>query len=240
MQEVVLAKSAVAILGDWEIQWSALGQAARWFQTKGYALPSTSKYQPSKLDDLLPISAAAVTWTMCMVPGRKVPLLALLGDFRDRGASQPSDKLFAALGLAEEVSDSVKHHSLLPRASDLLRVDYRKSVKDIYRDAARFLIIEHGDLLVLSHASGPSLPEQSFWPSWVPDWRSSKASSELSSPWNANAYNADGEEPLAIGMASDDDSIVLQGIEATWSMRIATGLQVTALGPKPIKKSVSL
>ncbi|KAF2498798.1 hypothetical protein BU16DRAFT_605260 [Lophium mytilinum] len=39
VQEAVLAKQAVAILGDWEIQWSALGQAALWFQTMGYAVP---------------------------------------------------------------------------------------------------------------------------------------------------------------------------------------------------------
>ena len=213
MQEVVLAKNAVVILGDWEIQWPALGQAACWFQAKGYALPPASKYQPARLYDLLPIAAAAGTWIMCMVPDHKLPLLELLQDFRNRSATQPSDKVFAALGLAEEVSDLVKSHGRSLRASDLLEVDYRKPIKDIYRDMARFLIIEHGDLLILSHASEPSRTQQLSWPSWVPDWRSPKATSEFPSRQNANAYNADGGEPLAIGMASDEDSIVLQGIK---------------------------
>lgn len=212
VQEVVLAANAVAILGDWEIQWSALGQAARWFQTKGYALPPGSKYQPPKLDDLLPISAAAGTWNMCMVPGHKLPLLELLGDFRHRGATQPSDKVFAALGLAEEVTYSVKAKDS-QRMYDLLEVDYRKPVKNIYRDTARFLIIEHGDLLILSYASEPSRTQQSYWPSWVPDWRTPKATSEFSSPRNVSLYNADGGEPLHIGVTSDEDSIVLQGIQ---------------------------
>ena len=215
MQEVVLANNAVAILGDWEIQWSALGQAALWFQDKGYALPPASKYQPPKLDDLLPVSAAAGTWEMCMVPSHKLPLLDLLRDFRNRGATQPSDKVFAALGLAEEVSDSVEAHGspLRASASDLIEPDYRKPIKDVYRDTARSLIIEHGDLLILSHASEPLRTQQFYWPSWVPDWRSPKATSEFSSPRNANAYNADDGEPLAIGIASDEDSIVLQGIQ---------------------------
>lgn len=213
MQEVVLANNAVAIIGDWEIKWSALGRAARWFQTKGYALPPASKYQPPKMDDLLPISTAAGTWTMCMVPGHKLPLLELLRDFRNRGATQPSDKVFAALGLAEEVSNSAKVRDESVRAFDLLEIDYRKPVKDIYRDTARFLIVEHGNLLILSHASEPSRTQQFYWPSWVPDWRSPKATNEFSSSRNADAYNADGGEHLAIGMASDEDSIVLQGIQ---------------------------
>ncbi|KAF2808586.1 uncharacterized protein BDZ99DRAFT_390923 [Mytilinidion resinicola] len=39
VQEAVLGKQAVVILGDWEIRWSALGQAALWFQNMGYAIP---------------------------------------------------------------------------------------------------------------------------------------------------------------------------------------------------------
>jgi hypothetical protein len=41
----------------------------------------------------------------------------------------------------------------------------------------------------------------------------SKVTSEFSSLRNANACNAGGGEPLAIGIASDEDSIVLQGIQ---------------------------
>jgi hypothetical protein len=213
VQEVVPASNAVAILGDWEIQWSALGQAALWFQDKGYALHPASKYQPSKLDDLLPVSAAAGTWEMCIVPGHKFPLLDLLRDFRNRGATQPSDKIFAALGLSKEVSESVEAHDSPLRAPDLMEPDYTKPVKDVYRDIALSLIIEHGDLLILSHASEPSRTQQFYWPSWVPDWRSSKVTSEFLSSRNANACNADSGEPLAIGIASDADSIVLQGIQ---------------------------
>jgi hypothetical protein len=55
--------------------------------------------------------------------------------------------------------------------------------------------------------------QQSYWPSWVLDWRSPKATSEFLSPRNVNVYNADGGEPLLIGVASDEDSIVLQGIQ---------------------------
>lgn len=207
-----MATKAVAILGDWEIQWSALGQAACWFQSKGYVLPPGSKYQPANLDDLLPISAAAGTWNMCMVPGHKLPLLELLRDFRHRGATQPCDKVFAALGLAEEVTHSVKAKGS-QQVYDLLEIDYRKPVKNIYRDTARFLIIEHGDLSILSYTSEPSRTQQSYWPSWVPDWRNPKATSEFSSPRNVNVYNADDGEPLLIGVASDEDSIVLQGLQ---------------------------
>lgn len=47
VQEVVLAARAVALVGDWEIEWPALGKAAAWFLKYDYmsqpAVPQTSR-----------------------------------------------------------------------------------------------------------------------------------------------------------------------------------------------------
>ena len=40
---VVLARRAIALMGNWEIEWSAVGEAASWFRSKGYKLPLASR-----------------------------------------------------------------------------------------------------------------------------------------------------------------------------------------------------
>jgi len=96
VQEVVLATRAIAILSDWQIEWSALGEAALWFQSKGYELPAVLRYPIVNLQDLLPVSNAAATWQLCNIASQRVPLPNLLKDSRSRLATQPVDKLYAA------------------------------------------------------------------------------------------------------------------------------------------------
>ena len=205
VQEVVLARQATAILGDWQIRLSALGQAAIWFQASGYALPRVLKYHLGDLKDFLSISHVAAIWQMHAVPGKKLPLLDLLRDFRDRHATQDVDKVYATFGLANETMDKRLHALIEP--------DYTKPVGEVYRDVARFLIVERGNLLILSHAGGTQAIKP-FWPSWTPDWNHQKAAIELVTETNPYGYNADGDEPLTVGDAVDSNSLALEGIEA--------------------------
>ncbi|KAI1329862.1 heterokaryon incompatibility protein-domain-containing protein [Xylariaceae sp. FL0255] len=207
VQEAVLSKNPIVVLGNWHVKWDAMGKALAWYETKGFGMPRTMKYIPKDLKDLLPVAPASSLWQMSQSPTKRVPLLTLLKDFRSRLAGQDVDKLYAALGLAQEMED----HGLT-EFHVLVEPDYNKRIEDVYRDLAIFLIIEHGSLLVLSHVDR-SPTEASNWPSWVPDWRVPKASSEI---WNScherSSFCADGNEPLSMDVGQDFNTLSLEGL----------------------------
>lgn len=207
VQEAVLASKATVLIGDWEIDWTAIGQAAVWFSSKGYAVPAVL-YQLRDQQDLLPVSKPASAWKLCAWSERKIPLLDLLNEFRTRLATNPVDKVYATFGLAEELQ-SMEEQGF----HELVEPDYTsKTVLDVYRDIAKFLVIEHGDLAVLSHAGANS--SLTDWPSWVPDWRYSKASSALSTKQTVRAYNTCNDQSLVVGFSNNINGLALQGFEA--------------------------
>ncbi|KAF2844336.1 hypothetical protein T440DRAFT_473471 [Plenodomus tracheiphilus IPT5] len=208
VQEAVLASKATVLIGDWEIDWAAIGEAAIWFQTKGYALPAVLKYELQDQQDLLPVAKAVSVWNQCSSPDKQIPLLDLLQTFRNRLATNPRDKVYATFGIAKELAH-VEEHGF----HQLLEPDYEKPILDVYRDVARFLIIEHGSLAVLSHAGSPLEPS---WPSWVPDWRQIKASNTLSTMPSANNYNASGSESLYMSFSEHADTLSLDGIDVDY------------------------
>ncbi|KAI1426862.1 hypothetical protein F5Y12DRAFT_740075 [Xylaria sp. FL1777] len=80
------------------------------------------------------------------LPNKLVPLPVLLKAFRSRHVSQDVDRLYAALGLAQETGGSE-----LKGLHMLLEPDYNKPLEAVYRDLAIFLIAEYGSLVILSH-----------------------------------------------------------------------------------------
>lgn len=139
---------------------------------------------------------------------KRVPLLALLKDFRTRHTSQDVDKLYAALGLAQEAEGS-DHDGL----HTLLEPDYDKPLQEVYRNLALFLIIEHGSLDILSHVDIPKTQSET-WPSWVPDWRVAKACSEIWSSKGLLSFCEDLNEPLSLSFEQEVNSLSLEGLKA--------------------------
>ncbi|KAF9694941.1 hypothetical protein EKO04_006813 [Ascochyta lentis] len=225
VQEAVLASKATVLIGDWEIEWAAIGRAAVWFRSKGYSLPTVLKYQLRDQQDLLPVSKSASAWMLCSWPDNKVPLLDLLREFRTRSATNPVDKVYATFGMADELQ-------LMERQGfhGLVEPNYiSKTVLDVYRDIARFLIIEHGCLDVLSDAGTRS--SMSDWPSWVPDWRHEKASNALLTKQTAGLYDSSNGLGLAIGISNNTNALTLQGIEVDVVMAYGERLASYGFGP---------
>ncbi|KAI0849711.1 heterokaryon incompatibility protein-domain-containing protein [Daldinia vernicosa] len=205
VQEVVLAPRAIAILGDWEVQWTALGQAATWFQTHGFALPTNVEFK-GELGDLLPISEVAAMWHMHMTPGKRRPLLQMLRDLRGRKATLKEDKVYATYSLAEETANT-------DRLDPLIEPVYGKPINEVYQNVIRFLLIEHGELSALSHAGGIQGLKTTAWPSWVPDWSQPKACVELVGHNQDNPpYNANSNQHLTIGDSTDPGCLSVKGI----------------------------
>ncbi|KAI1480482.1 heterokaryon incompatibility protein-domain-containing protein [Daldinia eschscholtzii] len=205
VQEVVLAPRAIAILGEWEVSWTAIGQAAAWFQTHGFALPTNVEFK-GELGDLLPISEVAAMWHMHMTPVKRRPLLQMLRDLRERKATLKEDKVYATYSLAEETVNT-------DRLDPLMEPVYGNPINEVYQNVIRFLLIEHGELSALSHAGGIQGLKTTAWPSWVPDWSQPKACVELISHNHDNPpYNASNNEYLTFGDSSDPGCLSVRGI----------------------------
>ncbi|KAF9767656.1 hypothetical protein IL306_015155 [Fusarium sp. DS 682] len=89
---------------------------------------------------------------------RKLHLLSVLSDFRDLEATDPRDKIFAFLNLAEDGL------GLVP--------DYNADVADVFIQATKAMIQKRigSHLAVLSHVQDSSDTRVQGLPSWVPDF----------------------------------------------------------------------
>lgn len=205
VQEIVLARKAVVIQGDWHIDWEAIGKATAWYAKAGYGMPQGIREPPVDAPHLQPVVDAANMWEMHQQPTKRLPLLDILKDFRCRAATQAVDKLYATFGLAEETAFMEERG-----IHTLLEPDYTKTITTVYRDLAKFLIIEYGSLIVLSYANGYSV-DRPNWPSWVPDWSLIKPSTEIWRWHRQKLFKAGGDEALTIDLSGDDDLLVLEG-----------------------------
>lgn len=87
-------------------------------------------------------------------------LVTVLQETRTLEVSDPRDRIYSLLGLVQWPHVDVPP-SLAP--------DYTKAARDVFRDAARYMI-EKGDVNLLGEVE-PSA--SSDLPSWVPDWNKS-------------------------------------------------------------------
>lgn len=101
----------------------------------------------------------------------KRPLIQLLQETRNNNCTDDLDRVFAPLGLASDVPE------------DLIDIDYRANIVDVYTNLAQVLILEMPASLTAlslvcipaansSHSALRHVPEPRM-PSWVPDWRQS-------------------------------------------------------------------
>jgi hypothetical protein len=238
VQEIIAAQRAVVIVGNWEIEWNALGKAASWFKANDYARPRVSRSNVS-LESQLPVDNAAVTWELSQKSDIKPLLLDLLKEFRNRRATMAVDRVYAALGIAKETKPGPSQNSKAIPA--LLEPDYTRPVKDVYRDTARFLVIEHRNLLVLSHAGAAFRTPEIQCSSWVPNWHTLKLTSELSTPSNYDSglYNADFDEPLDIRDTLDANTLLVHGIDADIVQKCGATLSSQAYGYETVQEELS-
>ena len=88
--------------------------------------------------------------------------LDLLNTFRSTVSTDPRDKVYVPLGLAQDVD----HHTSLP--------DHRKSTVDVFIEVAKLALLRRGRELDILGYVARSLRHQPLQglPTWVPDWTS--------------------------------------------------------------------
>ena len=132
-------------------------------------------------------------------------LLDVLPILRARGCSDPRDKIYAAIGLANEGA--------------IISPDYASSVDETYVLAARQLITRKQDLNVLLYCE-PAGPGSNL-PSWTPDWQRRQVCPRrplaqqflgLRNHTLGNFYNASGGRALGVDFANHSRTLLLQAI----------------------------
>ncbi|ERF70676.1 hypothetical protein EPUS_02542 [Endocarpon pusillum Z07020] len=108
--------------------------------------------------------------------------LSLLSGMRGYQATDPRDKVYAALGMATK---------FLPEGEDaLMTPDYSLSVSEVYRRFAAFEIVKLPYVAVLSYVEDKSIRLLSDLPSWVPDFSPDIVGSAYASRFHDYPFNA--------------------------------------------------
>lgn len=148
IQEVAVAREVIVQSGHTTLSWSAFGLALE---------------KCSNMHEMKRVIEAVSTINTIRTERSKKPyymdLFVLLERFRHYEATNPSDKVYALLGLT---SSSLAHEKVIQ-----VIPDYSKPVVDIYRSLTRQYINKRKSLDIICHAT---LSNHMPVPSWVAIW----------------------------------------------------------------------
>ncbi len=164
VQEVAVARDLSMLYGTEQIMWQDLRDIIQFCLGSAESLPLIQRTSNSgvRTCDHKGLRASQIFNVRIEVTtGTSRDLSFYLESFRSFGATDPRDKVFAVVGLAK-----TEHHPLVTP-------DYRKTVRDVYVDAARYLFtVETAScpLRTLSFAGIGCPRRHQSLPSWVPNW----------------------------------------------------------------------
>ncbi|PMD29685.1 hypothetical protein L207DRAFT_520774 [Hyaloscypha variabilis F] len=195
VQEVVVSRDAMLVCGSFWIPFDRFIDAC-------YAMGVHSPYRRLRGRGMMLEIINMELWQRRLraEPDRSsdLDLLYFLSIERDQEATDPRDKVFAFLGIADQTGG-------LPVA-----VDYTKSVEEVYTAAARYMLEASDPLEVLSTVQG-KWSELSM-PSWVPDWSQRwRGCGSLNARWTPTPFRAAGNTKAILVPCQDQNAICLQG-----------------------------
>jgi Heterokaryon incompatibility protein (HET) len=184
VQELALARSAILVCGSKEMRWERLDTTLTFLSsTRWYHHLSTEKIRhiahvqkdPGIYEDFLRsktdfgIGAIYLSRTRKLMAKphqlSELPSLdTLMHTHRETEATDPRDKVYAFLGLAD------KSEIPLSGYPESIEPDYKLPVHEVYTRIATSFLLFHADLRVLSHVQDPSRTRLANLPSWVPDF----------------------------------------------------------------------
>jgi hypothetical protein len=207
LQEVCRAESAMITCGEERVHWGDVVLASLWQRTQyklQYSIYSLKKHSWSNVD-------LSSIWILLAERGRikRENLVKLLLRARDFEATDPRDKIFAILNLAEETCRPLH----LPSE---LRPNYTKNTNQVYCDFTKHWIGYSGSLEILSavHSTTVESPKHHLlntdFPSWVPKWTQGLPTRRILGV--SGLYNAAGGMKALLGTSKEQRSLRIQGI----------------------------
>ncbi|KAI7784484.1 hypothetical protein LA080_009983 [Diaporthe eres] len=161
VQENVVASRAVVYYGNMSMPWDVFSRASSQISRRSVEMLGTTPartYGPAlscfhrKISE---IDATRASWK-AVEPSALLPLLR---KFRNRGASDRRDKVFALLGL-------VKYWG----GSEPLVPDYDHRLSVVFLETTKHLIQSHKSLAVLSGTKASTEHLGQGFPTWLTDW----------------------------------------------------------------------
>lgn len=173
VQEISLSKTATVLFGaNEQLPWAAVGSTAAWIN-------AVRRHGNSLDRPLRRIPNAWGAYSMFLAKRyQSEHLFHALLDFQQCKSTDARDKIYGLLGLIAEHADG----------SPVLKVDYEKSIKHVYIQAAKRILELTGDLSLLSASGyGSNLAWKESIPSWVPVWSTTTSVAGIRAHefWNA-------------------------------------------------------
>ena len=219
IQEVVLSSRVVMILGEYSMPWELVTESIRAYY--GLQLAHSTWAQCEKvMQRFLKYCETVSTIMTVKTDFQSRSLFNLLKSFRCCYSSDPRDKVYALLGLA---NDQMLHQ--------VVSVDYSKSVEAVYLQCAQFLVRNGCGMEMLIEAGSyqereDTDPKPSL-PSWIPDW-----SREYSVHFRG--YRAAGQTQSDIELEDGGNGLNAKGIRIDVIDALAPPLGWRAANPNDI------
>ena len=168
VQEFAVAREVVVACGNRQCPWSDL-MAAIYFMTNlkdqmpiRVGLVNTSVVTSLQQGRLRAGSRSVDGFGSRKSSSHLDTLLGALARYRPRQATEPKDKVYAILRLAQDYRDSLWDDQ------DPIEIDYSKTVEEVYLDTAGFFLASENPFAFLPHCRMTrNIPHL---PTWVPDW----------------------------------------------------------------------
>ncbi|KAK1673970.1 heterokaryon incompatibility protein, partial [Colletotrichum godetiae] len=171
VQEACAARQLTVVYGRASVPFSYIEEAAQgYLQSPTAKHPDLARVMRFLADKITPISPARrlgrTKEKVVLSATTSSSLLWLLRRFRHRKSSEPRDKIFALLKLAEDMKARrpFQHNQMT------IEADYEDDVSEVFSHAA-FEIIRHTGLLWMTTSDLLAKSRKDI-PSWVPDWSS--------------------------------------------------------------------
>jgi hypothetical protein len=216
IQEVAAARGTMLICGDFMVNWLKVSRArrtiaewheatvAKFFENPGYKQILAQLDEVRYATDHI-INLCAFTEEDSQADLSRIRLLDALVLIRSSQSSDPRDKIFAALGLSNNL--------------EKVEPDYFQNTEVVFRNFAMNFIRSRSSLHILGYCSYSPTPAHS---TWAPDWSNVEAKSQpisgkgftgfVYAPDDSPAfYSAGGDTLLQVEFKDDNKILVLQG-----------------------------
>jgi hypothetical protein len=157
IQEIALARNVLVFCGSFQIPWVELYRASTLLTLSEWSLALMERGRATERFGSEPFSWMTVNQ---VIQHGKAALGSNLILVRGKPthATDPRDKMYSALGFSSSESTAS------------VVVDYSKSVKEVYTEAARAILLHSDNLHDLHYIEGGSFRKTPGLPSWVPDF----------------------------------------------------------------------
>ena len=164
IQEVVSSSDVVVMVGEYKLNWELVTKTIHAYIGCGLELFTATVSQNTAIRKNFITSTTSVFNLLRLENDSQYrSLINLLRSFRKCHSSDPRDKVYALVGLA---NDQGLH--------EMVQIDYAKSVEAVYLDCAKFLVGNGDGMEMLLQAGIIQTRDGNggrlSMPSWVPNW----------------------------------------------------------------------